>query len=151
MPSATAPHRTPAFSTERQLDPLLSGRLSSWGGRDRRLGGLRAGPFPTQGRFPGCTYPAALVKRAHVGEPGSGAKPRGHGHRGAVGGERLKASDDTLAAQQVASSLRLIPAGCSERVSFLQVQPSGLERKIKLPDALRPPFKRRSEAHTSLT
>ena len=37
------------------------------------------------------TYPPALIKRAHVGEPGSGAEPGGHDHGGAIGGKHLEA------------------------------------------------------------
>lgn len=43
------------------------------------------------------TYPPALIKRAHVGEPGSGAEPGGHDHGGAVGGKHLETiSIDTI-------------------------------------------------------
>lgn len=37
------------------------------------------------------TYPPALVKRAHVGEPRSRAEPGRHDHSWAVGGENLEA------------------------------------------------------------
>ena len=45
----------------------------------------------------GHTYPPALIKCAHVGEPGSGAEPGGHDHGGAVGGKHLETiSIDTI-------------------------------------------------------
>lgn len=56
------------------------------------------GPAQPRGGIHGTrTYPPALVKWAHVGEPGSGAEPGGHDHGGAIGGKHLEAiSMDTI-------------------------------------------------------
>ena len=104
-PSAHSLHtEIPCFphNTGRAVPRPRPGRLSTRGpGSRKRCEGPHGGDGgpaqPRGGIYGARTYPPALVKWAHVGEPGSGAEPGGHDHGGAIGGEHLEAiSVDTV-------------------------------------------------------